>query len=108
MKKRLCLWMLLLAVAFGPPALIYAQETGYKFGQGWRFEQVGTDRRVMVRQPYDFRTDNFEGLLLIYDPPYGTRSVPKGAPFWGVDSNVVPKTPILLGMRLDSLTTDFT
>jgi two-component system LytT family sensor kinase len=107
MKKRLCLWMMVLAVAFGPPVLVYAQYTGYKFGQGWRFEQVGTDRRFMVRQPYDFGTDNFQGLLLNYEPPYGTRIVSKGAKFWGVDSNVVPKTPILLGIRLDSLTTDY-
>lgn len=107
MKKGLRLWMVVLAVAFGPPVFVSAQHTGYKFGQNWRFEQVGTDRRFMVRQPYDFGTDNFQWLLLNYDPPYDTRSVSKGAMVWGVDSNVVPKTPILLGVRLDSLTTDF-
>jgi len=26
-----------------PAGLVYAQHTGYKFGQGWQFEQVGTD-----------------------------------------------------------------
>ena len=99
--------MMVLAVAFGPPILVYAQATGYKFGQGWQFEQVGTDKRFMVRQPSVFGTDNFLWLLQNYDPPYGTRNVSKGAMSWGIDSNVVPKTPILLGTRLDSLTTDF-
>ena len=97
--------MTLLAVAFGPPALVYAQPTGYKFGQGWQFEQVGTDTRFMVRQPSVYETENLQWLLQNYYPPYGNRD--KGAVLWGLDSNLIPKTPILLGMRLDSLTTDY-
>ena len=103
MKKGLCLWMMVLAVAFGPPVWVYAQATGYKFGQNWLFEQVGTDTRFMVRQPSDFGTDNFQWLLQNYDPPYGIRDVSKRVMNWGIDSNVVPKTPMLLGVRLDSL-----
>jgi two-component system LytT family sensor kinase len=105
MKKRLCLSMILLAVALGPPALVYAQPTGYKFGQGWQFEQIGTDTRFMVRQPSVFETTNLQWLLQNYYPPYGTRT--REAMFSGLDSSLVPKTPILLGMRLDSLTTDY-
>ena len=97
--------MLLPAILFGSPALVYAQPTGYKFGQGWQFEQVGTDTRFMVRQPSVFETVSLDWLLQNYYPPYGTRS--KETVFPGLDSNLVPKTPILLGIRLDSLTTDY-
>lgn len=107
MKKRLCLWVMpLLAVAFGSPALVYAQQTGYKPRQGWLFEQVGTDSRFMVRQPTAFKTEDLQMILQNYDPPYGTGGAGKGA-VWGPYANVVPKTPILLGTRLDSLTTDY-
>lgn len=103
MKKRLYLGMISLTIVLGSPAWVYAQATGYKFGQGWQFEQVGTDRRFMVRQTGLFETSNFEWLLFNYAPPYGTRE--PGA--MGLDSDLVPKTPMLLGVRLDSLTTDY-
>jgi len=106
MKKRLCLW-LLLAVAFSPPTFVYAQYTGYKFGQGWQFQQTGTDTRFMVRQPFTYQSEDLQGVLKIYDPPLGTRGLNNGEEIWGLDSNIVPKSPILLGVRLDSLTTDY-
>ena len=106
MKKRLCLWAILLAVSFGSPVLVYAQ-TGYKFGQGWQFEAIATDTRFMVRQPNSYKSNNFEWLLQNFAPPYGTRGIDKSM-IWDINSNVVPKTPILLGIRLDSLTTDYT
>jgi len=99
--------MLLLSAAFGPPAPVHAQHTGYKFGKGWQFEQIGIDRRFMTRQPAIFETENLGWLLLNYEPPYGTRGVSKEDRVWGIDSNLVPTTPILLGIRLDSLTTDY-
>ena len=95
--------MISLTIVLGSPAWVYAQATGYKFGLGWQFEQVGTDKRFMVRQKGLFETGSFAWLLLNYAPPYGTRR-PEAM---GLDSNLVPKSPILLGVRLDSLTTDY-
>ena len=106
MKKRLCLSILLLMAVFGPPVLGYAQPTGYKFGKNWQFEAVATDTRFMVRQPVSYGSENFKWLLDNFDPPFGTRGI-NGANIWDIESNVVPKTPILIGVRLDSLTTDF-
>lgn len=94
MKKTTIAFLALLFCIQGVPPRLYAQHQGYIFGPHIQFEYVGTDTRFMVRQPatYDASSGDVDQVLDYFNP-----AVRK----YGIDKDIVPKTPMMLGVKLN-------
>jgi two-component system, LytTR family, sensor kinase len=96
MKKTIIAFLGLIFCIYGIPSVLYAQHQGYVFGHHILFESISTDTRFMVRQPGLFAAndDNVSQVFEYFDPQ---SSLSK----YGISKDVIPKSPMLLGVRLN-------
>jgi len=96
MKKTTIAFLGLIFCIYGIPSVLNAQLQGYVFGHHILFESISTDTRFMVRQPGLFSADDgsVSQVFEYFDPKSSLSS-------YGISKDVIPKTPMLLGVRLN-------
>lgn len=95
MKKTIIAFLGLIFCIHGIPSLLYAQHQGYVFGHYILFESISTDSRFMVRQPAMYAAgDDNVGQALDY-------FYPKSGFSYSSSKDIIPKTPMLLGVKLN-------
>jgi len=102
MKKTIIAFLGLIFCIYGIPSLLYAQHQGYVFGHYIVFESIGTDTRFMVRQPSMFAASDGD-VGSVFDFFDSKSSLSK----YGRSKDVIPKTPMLLGVRLNPDVKDY-
>lgn len=96
MKKTIIAFLGLIFCIYGIPSVLYAQHQGYVFGHHILFESFSTDTRFMVRQSelFSANDDNVSQVFDYFDPKSSLSE-------FGISKDVIPKTPMLLGVRLN-------